>query len=127
MARKLWVLGLALLAIFAIGTVIFIPRFAIQAHQRAVTQSLSIWEVEYGCVLTMNEAIRTAEMIKYVQAYYPPSDGYRGNEASEHALQSQRNKTIDAMVAALKSFTGEDFGTDADEWIAHLRSSQESD
>jgi hypothetical protein len=75
----------------------------------------------------MNEAIRTAEMIKYVQTYYQPSDGYPGGEASENALQSQRQETIDAMVAALKSFTGEDFGEDSDEWLVYLKSNQTSD
>jgi hypothetical protein len=100
---------------------------AVQAHQRAVTQSLSLWEAEYGRASTLNEAIRTAEMIGYVQTYYQPSDGYRGSEASEDVLQLQRQETIDAMVAALKLFTGKDFGEDAEAWLAHLNSNQESD
>lgn len=127
MARKLLVPGLALVAIFAVGAVVFVPWLAVQAHQRAVTQELSLWEAEYGRASTANEAIRTAEMIGYVQTYYQPSDGYRGSEAIEDALQSQRQKTINAMVAALKSFTGEDFGEDADEWLIYLKSNQTSD
>ncbi|WP_145116641.1 hypothetical protein [Botrimarina mediterranea] len=66
-------------------------------------------------------------MIKYVQTYYQPREGYRGSEASENVLQSQRQETIDAMVAALRSFTGEDFGENADEWFVYLGSNQTSD
>jgi hypothetical protein len=127
MARKLLNPGLALLAISAVGAVVFVPRLVVQAHQRAVTQELSLWEAEYGRASTTNEAIRTAEMIRYVQTYYQPSDGYRGSEASENALQSQRKETIDAMVANLKSFTGQDFGTDTDAWLAYLKSNHEPD
>jgi hypothetical protein len=127
MVRKLLIPGLALLAIFAVGAIVFVPWLAVQAHQRAVTQELLLWEAECGRASTTNEAIRTAQMIRYVQAYYPPSDGYRGSEASENALQSQRQKTIDAMIGSLKSFTGEDFGENADEWLAYLKSNQTSD
>jgi hypothetical protein len=77
---------------------------------------LAEWEREYGTISSHEQAIRTVEMLEYVQNYYVPAEGYRGTAEVEAALKRQRQKTVDAFVNALRGYTGKDFGTNSAEW-----------
>ena len=55
-------------------------------------------------------------MLDYVQWYYPPGDNYRADAATEAALQVQRSATMEAIIAPLRRYSGEDYGTDVDRW-----------
>jgi len=115
-----------ILAIYFIGIFVFwvVVDRGVAVHQRNVTRSLAEWREEYQSVSSHEDAVRTAEMLEYVQQYYVPSDGYRGTPESEAALQNQRQETVDAFVVALRGFTGKDFGADSAKWLEHLGSNQ---
>lgn len=85
-------------------------------HHQAVTAELARWENEYGRTQTWSEAMQAADMLEYVQHYYVPGPGYRSDEATEAELKAQRARTVQAIVAALKDSTGQDFGKDARQW-----------
>ena len=48
--------------------------------------------------------------------YYVPAPGYRGPADVEAALQSQRQKSIERVVAALEKYTGLHYGVDPKRW-----------
>ena len=100
-----------------------LPGYFVGIHQQSVTASLAEWGSEYRNIESQHDAIRTAEMLEYVQHHYIPGEGYRSTPEIEEELQSQRQDTIDTFVTALRAYTGEDFGTDSASWIAHLKSS----
>lgn len=107
--------------ILAVGLVVplvvhMVEAFGVRTHQRSVTRSLAQWEAEYGRVRSWTEADRAIGMLEYVQWYYVPGPGYRSDPQTEAALEAQRARTVAAIVAALRDFTGEDFGTDAARW-----------
>jgi hypothetical protein len=107
------VLGLVLLTPFACRRV---EEWAVGIHQRSTTNSLADWEREYGQVHTWEEAQRAIDILEYVQRYYVPGKGYRSDQKTEAKLEAQRARTVQAIVAALKEFTGQDFGADAEQW-----------
>lgn len=113
--------------VFVLAAVIWgavvLPTHMVGVHQRSVTQSLSEWKTEYSTIESQHDAVRTAEMLEYVQSYYLPSEGYRSTPEIESSLQSQRQVTIDAFVAALRKYTHEDFGADSAKWLGHIESS----
>jgi hypothetical protein len=59
-------------------------------------------------------------MLNYVQGYYTPGPGYRSTANTEQALQLQRERTVEAIVNALENYTGFQFGTDSEKWMAYL-------
>jgi hypothetical protein len=87
-------------------------------HQRSVTHSLAAWEREFQQLRDLKDAGRAVDMLEYVGRYYPVADGYRSFSATETALESQRAKTTATIVAALRDFSGQDFGTNVTEWHA---------
>jgi hypothetical protein len=93
-----------------------VEDFATSVHQRGVTIELATWETEYGHVQSWEEARRSIGMLEYVQRYYVPGPGYRSDGETEERLESQRARTMQAIVAGLREFTGQDFGVDADRW-----------
>jgi hypothetical protein len=93
-------------------------EWGVGIHQKSVTRSLADWEKEYGRIGNWDEADRAIGMLEYVQSYYVPGPGYRSNPRTEAALEEQRARTVAAIVSALREFTGEDFGTDPEEWRA---------
>jgi hypothetical protein len=95
-----------------------VEAFGVRAHQRSVTRSLADWAAEHGTVNSWAEADRAIGMLEYVQWYYVPGPGYRSDPETEAALEAQRARTVAAIVAALRAFTGADFGTDAAAWRA---------
>ncbi len=109
-------LGVAVVWLFDV-----LPEYAVNVHQRDVTRALAEWQTEYSRILSPQDAIRTAEMLAYVQGYYVPANGYRGTPETEAALQSQRKATIDCFVEALHTYTGEDFGADSEKWLEYLQ------
>ncbi|HZU37220.1 MAG TPA: hypothetical protein VFA18_14960 [Gemmataceae bacterium] len=98
-----------------------IDQWAGVIHQRAVTKELAGWESEYGQVRNWEQAQRAIGMLEYVQHYYVPGPGYRSDEKTEAELEAQRARTVQAIVAALKKFTGQDFGADAKQWQDWMR------
>ncbi len=115
-------LSFSIAAACLIGYVFFrvVTDFSVDVHQRSVTQELADWKDEYSNVSSHRDAIRTATMLEYIQRYYVPGEGYRGSREIEAALQVQRQETVKAFVAALRRFTGEDFGDDSDRWLEYL-------
>lgn len=99
-----------------------LPAHFVGVHQRSVTQSLAEWKTEYSTIQSQYDAVRTVEMLDYVQTYYVPGDGYRSTPNVESALEFQRKDTIDAFVSALRNYTNEDFGTNSVKWLEHLES-----
>lgn len=89
-------------------------------HQRNVTRELTEWKQTYGKVSSHHEAIRTAEMLEYVQSYYVPAEGYRSTPEIEAAQQIQRRETTDTFIEVLRDYTGKDFGTDSAQWLNYL-------
>ncbi|TWT77875.1 hypothetical protein Pla123a_16730 [Posidoniimonas polymericola] len=93
----------------------------VSIHQQNVSLELIQWREEHGVVTTWREAGQTAGMLEYIQNYYVPSGGYRGTRGSEQRLEEERAKTSKAFVAGLQRFTGEDFGTDSEQWREYVR------
>lgn len=104
-------------AIFAI------PQYLVGIHQQSVTRELAAWEEDYRGIESHQDAVRTAEMIEYVQQYYVPKDGYRSTPRIEAALERQRQETVAAFIGSLRQHTGQNFGDDAAKWRAFLHAS----
>ena len=123
MCRRIltWLIPIVLICTF-IWAAFALPEYMVSVHQRGVTQELAKWNTEYSSIESHYDAVRTAEMLGYVQRYYVPGEGYRGTPRIEDALQLQRQDTIDSLVASLRDFTGEDYGTDSDKWLTFLKS-----
>jgi len=123
MWRRLLIIGLVFVPVALILGLLYLPDYMVGVHQRSVTRSLSDWKVEYSNIDSQLDAVRTAEMLEYVQSYYVPAGGYRSTEAIESALYTQRQETIYAFVLSLLKYTNEDFGKDSEKWLAYLQSS----
>ena len=125
MRRLTLTAGLVLLTILAFCLICYVvfgivSDHAVGIHQRSVTRSLAEWKQDYGNVSSHHDAIRTTEMLEYVQRYHVPAEGYNSSPEIETALQMQRQETVEAFVAALRRFTGKDFGTDSGQWLKYL-------
>jgi hypothetical protein len=107
------IVGLLVLALHLVPT--FEAR-AVAVHQRSVMRSLANWEEDDSRVCTWEQADHAIDMLEYVRAYYVPGPGYRSDAQTEAALEEQRARTLAAIAAALRSFTGEDLGTDPERW-----------
>ncbi len=101
--------------------------YAVSVHQRGVTRELAAWEVEVSQIRNEKDAIHAAQMLRYVQNYYVPGDGYRGDPVTEGRLEEQRQQTLTKIAKSLATFTGQDFGTNAVEWEAWLRKGRLAD
>jgi hypothetical protein len=116
----LWFIFVA--SLFLLGRAF--PKYGVGWHQRSVTRELAEWERMFGKVSSQQEAVHAAEMMDYAQRYYVPAAGYRSTPEIEAALSQQRQKTIDAIVEALRQFTGKNFAADSDRWLFYLRSNK---
>jgi hypothetical protein len=85
-------------------------------HQTAVKNEMAAWEREYRTLRDWREAWRAAGMLDYIRTYYFPGPGYRGSARTEAELETQRARTLEAIAAGLREFTGQDFGTDTARW-----------
>lgn len=85
-------------------------------HQTSVRNEMALWEREYRTLKDWHEASNAIGMIGYVQRYYVPGPGYRGTARTEAELEEQRARTLSAIVAGLRDFTRQDFGTDETRW-----------
>jgi hypothetical protein len=94
---------------------------ACRVHQRSVTRELAVWAEEYGKVRNRQEAERAVDMLEYVRHYYVPGPGYRSDPMTEATLEEQRKQTVGAIVAGLREFTGENFGTNSERWRARIK------
>ena len=119
--------ALALIFVGSAATWTFLPPLLTGTHQRDVTRSLAEWQSEYSQIETNEDAVRTAEMLGYVQTYYCVADGYRSTAEIESRLEEQREKTIHALIEALCDFTKKDHGRDADKWLETLNDQDGSD
>jgi hypothetical protein len=90
--------------------------WAARIHQQSVTRELAAWEQEYSQVRNWHDADRSIDMLDYVRSYYVPAPGYRSDSETETTLEAQRARTLAAIAAGLRKFSGEDFGTDASRW-----------
>jgi hypothetical protein len=116
---------IAFASIIVGGVLLFwgVPAFLrsiVAVHKRGTTRELAEWKVQYSGIRSDADAIRTAEVLGYVQIYDVPSDGYRSDPITEAALEAQRKETVDALVEALKTYTKQDFGKDASAWKAAI-------
>lgn len=124
MRRRILIILIPIAIVFAATwAVLSLPEYMVGIHQRSVTLELAQWQSDYGTIESQHNAVRTAEMLEYVQWYYVPGEGYHSTPEIESALQLQRQNTIDAFLASLCDYTGEDFGTDSAKWLAFLKSS----
>ena len=122
--RRLFVIAGSLVVLVAgIWAYHVVPLYLVSIHQNNATQELAAWESEYSTITSDEDAIRTAEMLGYVQSYNLVGDGYRSDSESDVVLENQRQKTIDSFVIALKRYTDMDFGADSQKWIAALSGS----
>lgn len=122
-ARGIWtasifaaILAVGLVAYVVHRVVVLVELGPVGIHQRSVTLHLSDWENEYGRVRNWSEVDRAIGMLEYVQHYYVPASGYHSDPHTEAALEAQRARTVAAIEAGLKNYTGRDFGTDAARW-----------
>jgi hypothetical protein len=65
-----------------------------------------------------HDAFHAIDMLAYIENYYAPGEGYRSDAETEAALQSQRKRTMAAIIEALERFTGERYGDDIKRWEA---------
>jgi hypothetical protein len=112
---------LTFMVVTAFATVVFFAapacsRYFVSIHQRDVARQLIEWRFQYSSIRTKADAIRTAEVLGYIQGYYVPSPGYRGTIDSEQQLNTQREATVEELIAALRTYTNVDCGKDASAW-----------
>ena len=93
-----------------------IAAYGVAFHQKNVTKELAQWGEEYSNITDDASAIRAAEIVAYMSWYYVPGPGYRGPPDVEAALQAQRRKSIDRIVASLERHTGLRFGANPERW-----------
>ena len=110
--------GFTGVVVFALYAVRNFEPWAVGFHQKSVTRELAAWEQDEARVTSWDEADHAIGMLGYVQNYYVPGPGYRSDPQIEAALDSQRARTLAAIASALREFTGQDFGTDAERWRA---------
>src|SRR5688572_21422589 len=77
-----------------------IERWSVGSHQKSVTRSLAAWAPETANITNSASAIHAAEMIGYMSSYYVPRPGYHGTMEVEAALEKQRRKSIELVVAS---------------------------
>jgi hypothetical protein len=115
------VLSLGLVLALALLAPLMWQRFetwAVSIHQRSTTRELADWEQDYSKIDSVQKASRAIDMLDYIQTYYVPGSGYRGDPDTEKALESQRKHTLSAIVEALERFSGERNGSDLSKWQA---------
>ena len=104
----------------ALAAILGIPRFAAtrpaEIHQRAVAQEIEDWGDQYSHIDDTRSAVRAAEMIAYIAAYYSLADGADATSAAESELESTRKRSIEKIVNALESYTGARYGNDPSVW-----------
>lgn len=134
-SRKLRIVLVSIAFLVAVGVLAVwlslprIERWGVGFHQKSVTRSLAAWAPETANITNDASAIHAAEMIAYMSSYYVPGTGYRGPTEVEAALEAQRGKSIEIVVASLERYTGLDYGTNVGRWIewAEKRKSSEPD
>lgn len=94
----------------------WLTRKGLELHQRAVTLEIIEWGNEYSQIDDDESAIRAAEMIGYIDAYYVPSDGYRGLDDTERELETARANSLRKLIDAIEAYTGRGFGDDYSAW-----------
>jgi hypothetical protein len=121
-SRVVWIVSACVAAIVAgeaLSVWLLWPRIAmwgVGIHQKNVTRELAEWGQEYSAISDDASAIRAAEMVGYMSHYYVPGPGYRGPADMEAALETQRRKSIDRVVASLEQYTGLRLGAKPQRW-----------
>jgi len=107
---------LAMACGLAIPGLRWITRTGVEIHQRAVTREVTEWGNEYVQIKDDASAVRAAEMVGYIEAYYPVGDGYHGSDESERELETARANSLRQLINALEVYTGNQFGDDHLAW-----------
>jgi hypothetical protein len=94
----------------------WLTRMGVEIHQRAVAREVTEWANEYAQINDDASAIRAAEMVGYIEAYYVVGDGYRGSDESERELETARANSLRQLIEALEVYTGNRFGDDHLAW-----------
>ena len=120
--QKLRTVLAVLVGVAAVGTLVAAllwPRLETWAagyHQKQVARALAEWSRAYSSLSTSNQAIEAADMVDYISHFYVPGPGYQGPTAVEATLARQRQESITAIVGALETFTGLQYGTNTQQW-----------
>jgi hypothetical protein len=77
---------------------------AVGIHQRNVTRELESWEQEVKTIATAEQAKRAEKEVEYIRRYYVPAEGYHSDAETEKRLETQRQRTIDAISSALDDY-----------------------
>ena len=96
----------------------FVVKEVAREHMKSVTKSLEKWAAEDSQIHCNYDACQAIDMLGYIEDYYVPDDGYRSDAETEAALQSQRKRTMAAIIESLERFTGELYGDDLEKWKA---------
>ena len=118
--RSLLIVVTAVAILLGLGsaTLQYLVKLGARAHMMGVTNELAKWAVEDSQIRSDQDAFHALDMLAYIQGYYVPGDGYRSDAETEAALESQRKRTVAAIIEALERFTGERYGDDLKQWEA---------
>lgn len=108
--------AVAMLLGLGIAALPWIERAGMRVHQESVTRELGEWGAKYSQIQNDRDAFQAIDMLRYMQHYYIPSEGYRSDSSTEMALQTSRQKAITTIIDALEHYTGEHLGSDLDRW-----------
>lgn len=119
--RKITLLSLGtifLLISAAIGAFNFFSMKIAEVHQKSVARSIAAWGDEYSQIHSEAEAARAVEIMEYISRYYvTPHPGYKGTMDSERNLEQQRAATLEKLASALANFSGQNLGTNVQDWL----------
>lgn len=82
-------------------------------HAREIRQ----WADKYGTIQTPEQAAKTAQMLQYSQLYYRWDEHKAGSDSAKEELAAARKHTGTLLRQALKKYSRQDFGDDAEKWI----------
>jgi len=108
----------ALLLGLGIATLSLVARAFVRDHQQSVARELGEWGREYSRIQSDQDAVRAIDMLRYIEGYYVPGDGYHGDPSTEAAIQTARRKAMTMIVESLERYTGEHAGSDLTKWEA---------
>lgn len=97
-------------------------------HPRNVARMLASWGQEYSHPANAAEAARSVGMLGAFKNHYRYEDipEERDIEAVKE-LAAQRDRTLQLIAEGLRRYSGQDFGSDADQWRAWLATNAADD
>ena len=112
------VFAVVLIAIFATGLFSWfaLNRIVSGFHHKFVTKELHEMGLHFKTIENGNEADRAVDMLRYIENYYVPGEGYYSTRKIEMELELQREKTLQTIVEALEEYSGQSLGSDPNAW-----------